>query len=120
MAWLDDVHLSENQKFSDVVQKLEPVLTRAVATSQPGPRRENNMRKEQRSIDLSSRNQIYSLYSDFDSRTPKVVRFVNAVPPAEHLATFHWLFDTLDSDSSRSISRAFLPRGARGSSRPTR
>lgn len=207
MAWLDDVHLSENQKFSDVVQKLEPVLTRAVATSQPGPRRAdlrahigwayflesrdgrvdldpaapyaeavaedhnnpyaqamwghwiiwqhcdkisdagghfaaalashrqdayvrhlqlaallnchdegaaletirvaNNMRKEQQSIDLSSRNQIYSLYGDFDSRTPAVIRFVNAVPPAEHLATFHWLFDTFDSDSSRSISRAF-------------
>jgi hypothetical protein len=39
IVWLDHVRLSENQKFSDVTQKVEPVLTRAVADSQPGSRR---------------------------------------------------------------------------------
>lgn len=37
MAWLDDIHLQENQTFSDVAQKLEPVLTRSVAATKPGP-----------------------------------------------------------------------------------
>ena len=36
MVWLEDVHLQEKQKFSDVTQKLEPVLTRAVALAKPG------------------------------------------------------------------------------------
>lgn len=36
MLWLDDMHLQENEKWSDVVQKLEPVLTRAVAAAKPG------------------------------------------------------------------------------------
>src|SRR5271165_2406557 len=31
MAWLENVHLQEGQKFSDVTDKLEPVLLRAVA-----------------------------------------------------------------------------------------
>ena len=36
IAWIDDVHLPENQKFTDVKLKLEPILTRAVATAKPG------------------------------------------------------------------------------------
>jgi hypothetical protein len=207
MAWLDNVHLSENQKFSDITQELEPVLTRAVAACKPGQQRAdlrahigwayflesrsgrsdldpagpyaeavaedhdnpyaqamwghwilwqncgkisdaashfsaalashrqvdyvrrlqlaallnchddeaasetirvaNAMRMEQRTIDSWSREQIFSLYYGFDSGIPRVVRLVNAVPPAEHLATFHWLFDTMGGDNSRSISRTF-------------
>lgn len=38
MAWLEDVHLGENQKFSDVTGKVEPVLTRAAAGMRAGPR----------------------------------------------------------------------------------
>lgn len=36
MAWLENIHLQENQKFSDVAQKVEPILTRAVAAAKPG------------------------------------------------------------------------------------
>lgn len=208
MAWLEDVHLSEKQKFSDVTQKLEPVLTRAVAAAKPGARRAdlrahigwayflesrdgrfdldpagpyaeavaedhdnpyaqamwghwilwqncgkiseaaghftaalashrqgdyvrrlqlsallncqddeaaletirvaNAMRQEQRTIDAWSRAHIYSLYYGFDSGTPRVIHMVNAVPPTEHLATFHWLFDTQGSDeNSQNVSRSF-------------
>lgn len=35
MLWLEDMHLQQNQTWSDVVQKLEPVLTRAVLTPNP-------------------------------------------------------------------------------------
>jgi len=207
MAWLEDVHLSDNQKFSDVTQKLEPVLTRAVADSRPGPRRAdlrahvgwayflesrdgrfdldpagpyaeaiaedpnnpyaqamwghwilwqhcgeigdatshfaaalashrqgdyvrhlqltallnchdeeaaletirvaNATRHEQRTIDSWSRDHIFLLYDNLDPGTAEAGRFVNAVAPAEHLATFHWLFDKMDTDDSRGISRAF-------------
>jgi tetratricopeptide (TPR) repeat protein len=38
MAWLEDIHRRENEKFSDVAEKLEPVLTRGVASTKD-PRR---------------------------------------------------------------------------------
>jgi len=210
MSWIEDVQLSEGQKYSDVTQKVEPVLTRAVAASKPGPGRAdlrahigwayflesrdgrfdldpavpyaeavaedpnnpyaqamwghwilwqscskiseaaghfraglashrqgdfvrhfqlfallncqneaaaletirvaNEMRREQSTPDPWSRDHIFSLYYfalNHDSRSPEAVRFINAVPPAEHVATFHWLFDTMDADSSNGISRTF-------------
>jgi hypothetical protein len=207
IAWLDHVHLSENQKFSDVTQKLEPVLTRAVADSKPGPRRAdlrayigwayfletrdgrsdlnpagpyaeavaedhdnpyaqamwghwilwrhcgkiseanghfaaalasnregdfvrrlqlsallnchddeaaletirvaNAMRQEQRTINRSERDHIYSLYYGFDSGVPRVVRLASAVPPAEHVATFRWLFDKSVGDNYFTYAKAF-------------
>lgn len=210
MSWLEDVHLSENQKYSEVTQKTEPVLARAVAASKPGPGRAdvrahigwayflesrdgrfdldpagpyaeavaedpnnpyaqamwghwilwqscsktsdaaghftaalashrqgdfvrrfqlfallncqneeaaletirvaNEMRQEQRTLDSWSRDHIFSLYYfalNHDSRSPEAVRFINALPPAEHVATFRWLFDAMDADSSNGISRTF-------------
>jgi hypothetical protein len=210
MSWLEDVHLSENQKYAEITQKLEPILTRAVAASAPGPQRAdlrahigwayflqardgrfdldptvpyaeavaedpnnpfaqamwghwilwqncskisdaashftaglashrqgdfvrrfqlaallncqneeaaletvrvaNAMRVEQRAIDPWSRDHIFSLYYfalGHDSWRPEAVRFVNAVPPAEHVATFHWLFDTMDPGTSNAVSRTF-------------
>jgi len=35
------------------------------------------------------------------------VRFINAVPLAEHVSTYHWLFDSMDPASSNGISRTF-------------
>jgi len=205
MAWLENIHLQENQKFSDVTQKVEPILTRAVAAAKPGreqadlrahigwayflesrdgrfdldpagPYREaiaedpnnpyaeamwghwilwdhcyrvqeaaphfdaamasqregdfvrhlqlsalmnctteeadqeviraaNAMRKEQRTIDDYERNHILGLYFfELAHETPKSSAFINAVPPAEHVATFHWLFDVLDANSDGSSS----------------
>lgn len=201
MVWLEDVHLQENQKWSDVTQKLEPILTRAVATASPGPHRAdlrahvgwayflesrdgrfdrdpvgpyreavaedpnnphaeamwghwilwdhcyrikeatphfaaalasqregnfvrrlqlsallncnteeadqevirvvNAMRKEQRTLNDRERSDILGrYYFELSHQGPNTSAFINAVPPAEHVATFHWLFDALDSDES--------------------
>jgi hypothetical protein len=42
--------------------------------------------------------------SHMDSVT---TRFLNAVPPAEHVATFHWLFDGVNLGESKSIERSY-------------
>lgn len=39
MAWLEDIHVTGDQKFSDITKKLEPVLVEALATRKPGPDR---------------------------------------------------------------------------------
>jgi tetratricopeptide (TPR) repeat protein len=209
MTWLEDVHANENQKFSDVTEKLEPVLTRALAVSPPGTQRAdlrahigwayflasrdgrfdldpaasyaaaiaddhnnpyaqamwghwilwqncqkisdasghfasalassrqedyvrqlqlaallncqndeaaketiqvaNAMRREQRTIDTWSRDHILGLYYFLahDWGTAEAIRFINAVPPTEHLATFHWLFDSLDPNDSNGKLRIY-------------
>jgi hypothetical protein len=208
MAWLDDIHLQENQSFSDVAQKLEPILTQAVAATKPGPqqadlrahlgwayflesrdgrsdldpvrhyreaaaensnnpyaeamwghwilwqhcdrikeaaghfsaalasRRDgdfvrhlemaallnchdeqsdlevirvaNAMREEHRLPDDGQRDHILLIY--YGRLLPDAnhaAEFVNAIPPSEHVATFRWLFDGLDSDGSNRWLRAY-------------
>jgi tetratricopeptide (TPR) repeat protein len=209
MVWLEDVHLQEKQRFSDVTQKLGPVLTRAVALAKPGPqqadlrahigwayfletrdgrfdldpagpyeeaiaedpnnpyaeamwahwilwdhcyqvkeaaphfaaalasRREgdfvrhlqlsallncdtedanqetirvaNAMRKEGRILTDWERNHIAGIYFfEFSPETKIPAAFLNAIPPAEHIATFHWVFDVLDTeDSSNRWSHSY-------------
>ncbi len=203
MVWLEDLYPSEKQKISDITQKLEPILTRAVAAAKPGqqqadlrahvgwayllewndgrsdldpagPYREavaedpnnpyaeamwgycilldhcygvkeaaphfaaaiasqregdfvrhlqlvallscnteevdqevirvaNAMRKERRALNDWERSHIYGLYYfEFSHETPTASAFINAVPPAEHIATFHWLFDSWDTDDATS------------------
>jgi len=208
MVWLDDMHLQENQKWSNVVQKLETVLTGAVAASKPGQhqadlrahigwayflesrdgradldpagqyreaaaedpnnpyaeamwghwilwdhcysvkgaaphfaaalasQREgefvrrlqlaalldcggeaaeqevirvvNAMRKEQRTVTDWDRSHIYGIYySELSHESARTSEFINAVPPAEHIATFHWLFDDWDTgDATTPLSHA--------------
>jgi len=72
----------------------------------------NAMRKEQRTIDDLQRSDILGLYyMELAHQAPKSFAFINAVPPAEHVATFHWLFDSLDAspdrDSSNRMSRVY-------------
>ncbi len=207
MEWLENVRLQENEKFSDIAEKLEPVLTRGVASSKPGPKqadllahigwtyflrsREGRlgvdpaevyakavgedptnpyaqamwghwilwnhgklsdaaprfasalatnrqgdyvrrlqlsalfncrsdeceeeivrvataMRKEQRSVGPEARSQIFSMYYQrFIPPGPATAPLVNAVPPLEHIATFRWLFDSLDLDESKSLLRTY-------------
>jgi len=212
VTWMDAVYFLENQKYSAVAQKLEPVLSRAAAAAKPGreqadlrarvgwayflesrdgtsdvdpigPFREavaedvnnpyaeamwgysllwnhclrmneagahfataissqregefvrrlqlyallgcnmeeadqevvrvaNAMRKEQRTVDDWERGHILGLYyPELAHETTKSSAFINAVTPAEHVATFHWLFDVLDANSdgnsSNRVSRLY-------------
>jgi len=208
MAWLENASLQENEKFSDVTGKLEPVLARAVASAKPGPRQAdlrahigwayflesrggrsdldpagayreavaedphnpyaqsmwghwilwqncgqvqeatthfaaalasrregdfvrsmeisallnchnhpchlevirvaNDMRRERRSPDDRTHGQIFGIYyEEFNSNDAEKQEFINAVPPAEHVATFRWLFDALISDNSNQPSGAY-------------
>jgi len=208
MAWLENVHLQESQKFSDVTDKLEPVLLRAVASAKPGPeqadlrahvgwayfletrdgrgdldpakayqeavaedgnnpyaqamwghwilwqhcdqiseakqhftaalaaaregeyvrrlelnallnchnreadleviRVANDMRKEGYRPDDRERGHILDIYpQEFTPRSADTLLFVNAVPAAEHVATFRWLFPDLPSDENARATRIY-------------
>jgi tetratricopeptide (TPR) repeat protein len=58
----------------------------------------NDMRKEQQiTVNATRTRRILEIYrSEMNPFLPLPVKFVNVVPPEEHLATFHWLFDKLD------------------------
>jgi len=205
MAWLDDVHLREGEKFSDISEKVEPVLSRGAASTKDSQRSAdllahigwayflrtrdgvfgldpvgvyskaaaqdrnnpyaeamwghwilwnrgklsdasqhfssalvsgrqrdfvrtlqfaalgncpnggcdaeiirvaNEIRKENGTIDADTVHRIYSnYYGRVFSPDPSANRFLNVIPPGEHLATFHWLFDGLDFDESESMLR---------------
>lgn len=63
--------------------------------------------KEKESIPAEMRHQLFSMYyGKLIPPSAETPRFINAVPPAEHVATFRWLFDKLDLDESASLLRA--------------
>jgi tetratricopeptide (TPR) repeat protein len=205
MAWLDDIHLRENEKFSDIAEKLEPVLTRGITSTKESQRSAdllahigwsyflhsrdgvfgldpagvyskaaaqdknnpyaeamwghwilwnhgklsdatqhfssalvsgrqrdfvrllqfaalfncptdecdeeiirvaNDVRKEHGTVDPHSVDRTFSIYyRKVFSLSPESTHFLRSVPPAEHLATFRWLFDGLDFDDSKSLLR---------------
>jgi hypothetical protein len=64
----------------------------------------NAIRKEQGSIGPEMAHQIFSMY--YRQILPSgagTARFVNAVPPAEHVATFKWVFERLQPDDSQKL-----------------
>ena len=68
----------------------------------------NAIRKEQGPIDPDMQRRIYSIYYSRLLRTDaSTTLFVNAVPPAEHVATFRWLVDRMDLDESGSRFRSY-------------
>jgi tetratricopeptide (TPR) repeat protein len=205
MAWLEDVHLHEGEKFSDVSEKAEPVLSRGIASTKDqqrsadllahigwayflrsrdgifgldpagayakaveqdknnpyaesmwghwilwnrgklgdaqqhfaaalvtGRQREfvrmmqfaalencpngacddemirvaNDIRKENGKVDAETARRIYSnYYGRVFSLAPLKNEYINVIPPAEHVALFHWLYDELDMDSSEGNLR---------------
>jgi hypothetical protein len=205
MKWLEDTHLRENERFSDIGDKLEPVLTRGLSSTKDAQRtadllahigwayflrsrdgafgldpvgsyskaqsvdphnpfaqamwghwilwnhgkltdasqhfssalasgRErdfvrrwqlaalfncpvdicaeeilrvaNDVRNEHGTIGEDTRDRIFSLYYDRTfSANPASNRFLSAIPPAEHVATFRWLFDGLSFGDSKSDLR---------------
>ncbi len=66
----------------------------------------NDTRKEGGSVAPEMRRRIFSMYYAKlippDEETP---RFIHAVPAAEHVATFRWLFEGLDLRESESLLR---------------
>ena len=67
------------------------------------------MRKEQRAIDPRLTRPIFDIYPfEMNPREQSSTTFVNAVPPAEHLATFHWLFDKRDSSEDQKRERTYF------------
>jgi hypothetical protein len=71
----------------------------------------NDIRKEAGSVQNGSvspelQREAFSMYYGKlippDEETP---RFIHAVPPSEHVATFRWLFDGMDLDESQRLLR---------------
>jgi hypothetical protein len=66
----------------------------------------NDIRKQGESLPSEVQRQVFSMYYGklipADEETP---RFIRAVPPAEHLATFHWLFDGMEAGGSETLLR---------------
>ena len=206
MEWLENIHARKNESFSDIAEKLEPVLTRGVGASQSkrqqadllahvgwsyflrsregqfgldpagayaeavkkdpnnpyaqamwghwilwnrGPladaeqhfssalasnrqrafvrqlqlaalmnggesyegeiiRVANAIRKEQGVPDPETQHEVFPIYY-FKLLHPNAAttRFINAVPPTEHVATFRWLFDGYALDESNSRLRSY-------------
>jgi hypothetical protein len=69
----------------------------------------NGIRKEQGAPDHETQRYFFSIYASklLYRRDAETVRFINAVPSAEHVATFHWLFDGYALDEYNSRLRTF-------------
>ncbi|HWE53349.1 MAG TPA: hypothetical protein VG273_26385 [Bryobacteraceae bacterium] len=66
----------------------------------------NDIRKESGSVPPDMKRRIFSMY--YGKLIPpdeETTRFINAVPPAEHVATFQWMFDRMDLNESESLLR---------------
>lgn len=68
----------------------------------------NAIRMEHGAPDHALQHGVFSIYY-FKLLHPNraTTRFINAVPPAEHVATFRWLFDTYALDEYNSKLRSF-------------
>lgn len=66
----------------------------------------NAIRIENGSIDEDTRQRLFNLYNEELISSDDSAAFINAVAPAEHLLTFHWLFDGLDLSQSAAVSRS--------------
>jgi tetratricopeptide (TPR) repeat protein len=68
----------------------------------------NDMRKEGTPADARAANNIFAIYFfELNPHEKVPARFVNAVPPAEHLATFHWLFDRADLGDNKKMEQSY-------------
>jgi tetratricopeptide (TPR) repeat protein len=66
------------------------------------------MRQENRPLPEHAVLELFGhYYFMFGGSSSNPQQFVNVLPPAEHLATFHWLFDNLPLDEGKSRSRAY-------------
>jgi hypothetical protein len=66
----------------------------------------NDIRKEGGSVPPEMQREVFSMY--YGKLIPpgtETARFIHAVPPAEHVATFRWMFDRMDMRESESFLR---------------
>jgi tetratricopeptide (TPR) repeat protein len=93
-----------SQREGDFVRRLQLAALLNCSTEEADQeviRVANAMRKEQRVVNDWERSHIYGIYYfEFSHESVKTSEFINAVPPAEHIATFHWLFDSWDADDA--------------------
>jgi hypothetical protein len=77
----------------------------------------NDMRKNGEPVDSHTRSTAWLIYNgNLDSPSARRQQFLAVMPPEEQLATFGWLFDTVDFDPSRvwirEYDRAILQEAA--------
>ena len=66
----------------------------------------NDIRKDGGSVPPDMQHRIFSMYyGKLFPPEEETTRFIHAVPPAEHVATFRWLFDRMDLPASESLLR---------------
>jgi tetratricopeptide (TPR) repeat protein len=66
----------------------------------------NAVREEGGSVDRDMRREIFAVYNEeIMPSNAETTQFVNAVSPAEHVATFRWLFGTPNPGESESLPR---------------
>ena len=66
----------------------------------------DDIRKEGGSISPEDERRIFSMYyGKLIPSSKETPQFIRAVPPAEHVVTFRWLFDSLDLPDSESMLR---------------
>ena len=54
-----------------------------------------------------ARDRLFSVYYGWIASPRPKAEFLSVVPPAEHLATFGWLFDRMPFDESKSLQREY-------------
>jgi hypothetical protein len=66
----------------------------------------NEMRKEHVVVDPGNQDKFLAIYF-FNMLHPDESKFIRVIPPGEHLATFHWLFDGMEFDESKARLQSY-------------
>jgi tetratricopeptide (TPR) repeat protein len=67
------------------------------------------MRQEHLALNYGNQEQIFYTYSvRLKPASATFMRFVNTVPPAEHIATFHWMFDSAHYGEGKGMEQSLL------------
>jgi hypothetical protein len=66
----------------------------------------NEMRKEHVVADPGSQRGFLAIYF-FNMLHSDEAKFIRAIPPAEHLATFQWLFKGMELDESKALAQSY-------------
>ena len=111
LQWLENVRVAENEHFSDITEKLDPVLTRGIASAKSGQRQADLMAHLGWSYFLRSRDGKFGLdpartYADAVKRDPN--------NPYAEAMWGHWILwnDGDPQDAARHFSSRWRPTGS--------